>query len=81
MIQFNRQAPKEEGKPDISDMTLGKYLERMVANLKDKCNSCGLERFHHSIEMYHKDGQLQVTIVPQQQHFDEKSSRKQSVNG
>ena len=47
---------KEEDKPDMNDTTLGKYLERLTTILKDKCNSCGFERFNHSIEMYHKDG-------------------------
>ena len=62
-------------------MTLGQYLERIASSVKDKCKECDKERFHHAIEMYHKDGQLQVTMVPQQAHTNERDGRKPSLQG
>jgi len=41
------------------------YLEDLAANAKNKkCRTCNLEQYQHSQEIYHRDGQLQITIKP-----------------
>jgi hypothetical protein len=65
VLYFNRQDIKDGDQGKRNDETLGMYLEDLAANAKHKkCRTCHLEMHHHSQEIYHRDGQLQITIKP-----------------
>ena len=58
ILYFSRQDIKDAEKKQKPDQTLGKYLEELVETAKLKCTECNLEKYHHSQEIYHKDGQI-----------------------
>ena len=65
VLYFNRQDFKDGDQGKRNDETLGMYLEDLAANAKiKKCHTCNLEQWEHSQEIYHRDGQLQITIKP-----------------
>lgn len=58
ILYFSRQDIPEGDKKQRNDCTLGKYLEGLAESAKAKCTVCHNERYMHSQEIYHREGQL-----------------------
>lgn len=43
-------------------MTLGKYLEQLVAKIGTVCDICSTDYCKHAIEIYHSEGCISITI-------------------
>ena len=72
ILYFSRQ-DVTDGDKKRNDCTLGKYLEELAETAKVKCAECHFEKYMHSQEIYHRDGQIQITIKPQLQNAMQES--------